>query len=255
MNCIGVNYFKAQDVNWKEWFYWYEEFCKNYDLSLNALGVSGANYGNSIKIKTFNRMKPKLEKLNFEKIESMDLISIEESDFDTSNYYTYSSIYPSEDFEISSGFIGIDEAILPLNERDVYKVIGVKTLQFINASFGYFYIKPLRKSPELYVRGRTQCAENDEEKKQLWQWDMAISNNRCDPTDLRQVYQLNFIRAGHLKREVFGMSLAEWIKSNPEHGTLEEHEDGIWIWEVSPENITLLNEKLKPTGLLVALRT
>ena len=62
---------------------------------------------------------------------------------------------------------------------------------------------------------------------------------------------MNFISAPHLKREVNGQSLQDWINSSADHGELKPLTDTLCSWVVPEDKIPAVRDVLNQNKLLV----
>lgn len=75
---------------------------------------------------------------------------------------------------------------------------------------------------------------------------------RYKKTMLRMVYPINVINQSHLEICVGGVELKQWISNNAKHGSLEELNNGLWLWVVSDNDLDYINECLGEAGVLLS---
>lgn len=70
---------------------------------------------------------------------------------------------------------------------------------------------------------------------------------------LRDVYPLNVLNSHHLAMQVKGLSLKDWIKSDPKRGSLKSLIEGqLWSWSVPENRIQAIRKVLGPERLLIS---
>ncbi|TVX93409.1 hypothetical protein [Paenibacillus agilis] len=69
---------------------------------------------------------------------------------------------------------------------------------------------------------------------------------------LRMVYPLNIMNSQHLKMEVNGVNLKEWITDSEKRGQLTDIGNDLWLWEVEMEQLEQVNQVCGEAGVLVA---
>jgi hypothetical protein len=69
---------------------------------------------------------------------------------------------------------------------------------------------------------------------------------------LRMVYPINVLNKMHLRIDVEGMMLRDWILSDGRHGTLGEMPNGMWIWQVEEKDLGDVNAALGASGILIS---
>lgn len=68
---------------------------------------------------------------------------------------------------------------------------------------------------------------------------------------LRMVYPLNFLNAQHLRIDVTGQPLDDWIGGDPARGTIEQVSPERWLWTVPEASVQHVNDILGPAGILI----
>ncbi|GIO29428.1 MULTISPECIES: hypothetical protein [Paenibacillus] len=71
---------------------------------------------------------------------------------------------------------------------------------------------------------------------------------------LRMAYPCNLLNMEHLKIELGGIALGDWIQSDPKHGILSRVREDLWMWEVEAGQLEEINRILGEAGILVAWR-
>ncbi|MBB6674775.1 hypothetical protein H7C19_29255 [Cohnella nanjingensis] len=69
---------------------------------------------------------------------------------------------------------------------------------------------------------------------------------------LRMVYPCNMINENHLRIQIQGMTLGEWIVNERSLGSLRKICNDLWLWEVGKEEIEGANKCLGDAGILLA---
>lgn len=75
---------------------------------------------------------------------------------------------------------------------------------------------------------------------------------RYKDTLLRMVYPVNVINNHHFNIEIGSVNLKEWILSDEKHGSLEELNNGMWLWTVEDDELDKLNKCLGEVGILIS---
>ena len=81
INMLILHDFAYEDVKWREAFYWFENLCKELNIeptksSIN--GIDAKNYGQSVKVMSYRGGRKKLEEYNFEQIETLSVICMDD---------------------------------------------------------------------------------------------------------------------------------------------------------------------------------
>jgi len=122
-----------------------------------------------------------------------------------------------------------------------------------------FQIDQIKKDAFGYISAILSADDCQEMENNILNWDHAYNDPYGDcgtykTGDFRDLYPLNFIGEAHLKRDVFGQTLRQWIETDSARGTLEPLNETLWTWEIPQENISALRQQLKPTDLLICFR-
>lgn len=67
---------------------------------------------------------------------------------------------------------------------------------------------------------------------------------------LRNVYEINFLSEPHLRRQVDGSTLREWITNDPSRGTLNAMSEGIVMWKVQDSFLSTVRHDLRDAGCI-----
>lgn len=295
INMLIFHDFDIKKVKWKEIFYWYEDFCNKLNITptrASVLGIDGRpyNYYRDKKTITYKGVKRKLEKYNFNNaIYELYITCMYHEKSSTSDFMSLLAVHSDENLQFDYGYkntyveLFFEESLYPVNVEK-YQELAVMLHEFTGAGYGYYHQVKLGMHPQLYSRGSSQCAPEDDgdEQKKLKRWfEDYISRNSPEVThkvhkvgnkfvpeltytenknykyklgDLRQVYKLNFLSKEHLVREVSnGLTLEQWIKLSKDHGELKELKPGFWSWAVPEERIAKVTEALAPSGIILCL--
>lgn len=253
-NCIAFHDFAGENVQWQKWF----EFCLNFftkhNLQPNKLGVSGGHYGHSTKYMSFKGGYTKLQKFNFEKIETLELVVTAIKGDYSSNFIIWVSIRPNWKHDKESVLvICIDEQLEPF-DKEHWEEIASKLQQFTKAKYGYYYRRHLRNWPWCYPNGVQvdQCFSEEDAyynsvyRRYSFRYDLGKYIGGLYQTGkLRDIYQLNFLSREHLGWQLAsGQNLQTWINSDPSHGTLVPVNNDIWSWQIPKEQVAYVKQQL-----------
>lgn len=126
-----------------------------------------------------------------------------------------------------------------------------------NPSYGTGYCMPIRRGPWLFATGTTlhPPAQNDEESCQFDRemrdnsdWFFFINdeqNSRHIASTLRDIYPMNVLSPEHLKLDVAGQSLREWIEGQG-FGKLSDISYDCALWHLSDLEIAKARKSLRP---------
>jgi hypothetical protein len=124
--------------------------------------------------------------------------------------------------------------------------------------YGYTYVLPYDVGPGHYANGivyQVGVGRPRHEEELRTRWGHILMSPASNPRTqiLRQVYGLQFLSEGHLKREIDGGTLRQWIDASADRGRLSPLVDGIWTWLIDKDSQVLAaNEALFAAGLLSA---
>ncbi|GIO65923.1 hypothetical protein NYE48_11685 [Paenibacillus sp. FSL M7-1455] len=71
---------------------------------------------------------------------------------------------------------------------------------------------------------------------------------------LRMAYPCNLLNAEHLKIDLGGIALGDWIQADRKHGVFSRVREDLWMWEVEAGQLEEVNRILGEAGVLVAWR-
>lgn len=69
---------------------------------------------------------------------------------------------------------------------------------------------------------------------------------------LRMIYPCNLVNSHHLQLDIDGVNLGEWIRDNEQRGKLTKLGEDLWLWEVEPAYLDLVNQACGEAGHLLA---
>lgn len=161
--------------------------------------------------------------------------------------------YSTTDF---GGFYHLDAQWLPpgLEEVEVCEII--ETLcSYKVLDYAIFYASDDVSEGLCYAEGENLISVYDYENPVLFSRETGgrfKGAERYKTNMLRMVYLVNVINEGHLRLEVGGGNLREWILQEGRHGVLTPKSNGMWMWEVEGNNLEYVNNKLGEAGLLIS---
>lgn len=251
-NCISLHGFKTNTINWKKWFYFVEELISCKGLEFTRICITGSKYGHSSKSILYKNGRKKLEANNFEDIEAIYIMSMNDKDDYTTNFIVYADISVDIDSNFSSLVFAIDELLMPFDQED-FKNLASKFIDYTSSEYGYYYRRHLRDSPETYSIGGSGYRSDPEDQRISNNWSLNRSIGLLGNVGiLRDVYKLNFLSKIHMDWSIFNTTLGEWIKVSPMRGEVIELMPNKWCWYVPDEYQETIRNDLIPTKILLA---
>ncbi len=233
-------------------FTYFEPFAEKFAQPWGALGITGKQ-----KLLQFKTGKRKLEKMNFEGIDSFNLLG----GVDEPGTHLNWKINVGVDFGRYSRSINFS---YPADFDIDHQAFGVQLIkdvsQFCDFEYGIGFERRYVWGPDMYCSGTISTGSRlevpDPERKQITAWGNAykFSDGKYKVGDFRDVYPYNMLTEPHLIRQVGPQTLKDWILSNPQHGVLEKVTDKHWLWSIDPEQIPAIQEALEPTGMLLCYK-
>ena len=213
-------------------------------------------YGHSVKILTFKGGLKKLQKYNFDSLESLDFTAMPNKDDYTTNFIIHTYLYPNwENSRASKVVMCYDEKLEPFNQH-LFAKMANKLHKFTNAKYGYFYRRHLWNRASMYPTGNCSLYVDEEDERlcRLWTKKYVYSDTAYRTGNLRDIYKLNFLSQEHLDWQINNyQTLHQWINSNPNHGILTELSSGFWSWYTPESQIPNIRTALIPSGIILCV--
>ena len=252
-NAIAFHDFKKTSINWKEWFYYIEEWFRKGGLIPNR--ISGAS-GKTIK---FENGKKKLEKKSFKSIEYDGVWVIATPPEVGTEMFDF--IFAVDLHDEPNGkktlvlcwddqIIKFDQFYIENLAKDLY--------EYLEPAYGYAYQRPFKLGPSFYPFGVSSgldySEEEEKEADQISKWadEYGYEDGDYKTGLMRDIYPMNFLSEVHFKQKIEGQNLKSWIESSSENGELKQLADNLWSWWVPKDKIPAIREKFIPTGLLLS---
>lgn len=248
----------SESLSWKSLYDFALKFMEKYQQKPSRMTLSGTQIKPSSKTKSFRHYNKVIQNLSFREI-SLFWIGAGYSENPGGDQHDCFIGFSADCHYGKEIFLYFRDEIIP------YESSLMKSLAFIinknsNSLYGTaFQLDQKEKGPMTYLAAILNPDDSHEMESSILNWDHAYNDPYSDcgtykTGDFRDLYPLNFIGEAHLKRDVFGQTLREWIEADLARGTLEPLNETLWTWEIPQENISDLRQQLKPTDLLVCFR-
>jgi hypothetical protein len=166
-------------------------------------------------------------------------------------------VYGDASAKVGDCVFGCDAKLMGRWPDEMVDVARVLT-SFGDFRYGIGYQRRFDRGPELYAGGISAGpidVDEFEEAEAITRWadeaSMPDGKQRHLRGHQRDVYPLNFLGAGHLRRRVAGLSLKTWIAKSRERGQLEKLTDKLWVWRVPASSLPRVRRALSAAGLLI----
>lgn len=141
-----------------------------------------------------------------------------------------------------------------LNNIDPMAVPMLRELvEALSPEYGIGYVRKFSMGPNFFAIGLNygnqlaRTAEEHEEEMQISRWGYSATPRKLWREGIiRDVFPWNFLTEPQLQGKVkeTNQSLEEWIRSDPNRGTLQELPKAVKLWTVAEENIKPVREVL-----------
>jgi hypothetical protein len=221
----------------------------------DKLAVDGP--GHSGKFVSFARANTKLLKHGFHDVVSIEFICLMDNANIWGSDYVLSAHY-SEKYSVID--VVSRSSIAPLSHAAMLP-LARRIVEAVKPGYGIGYTRDHRLGPELYAVGICKGlgpsgngvglsqAERDEAENISF-WTNGMGAHVWRQGLLRDVYPWNFLTQSHLDRSVDGIPLRRWIEQNVQRGTLSSLSDGVLLWEVPEDDLTLVRERLHASNAI-----
>lgn len=255
--------FIQESKNIRKLFYYLENWFNKNTWPPVRMSLDGKNVPKSTQTRTFKYYKKLIEKVYFEEITGFWIGATPPNhNSDLFDSVLSAGLSLAQDSRHKRFALYFHNDIIPHN-WDYIESLAKDILQWVKAGYGIAYQRDFDKGPGLYASGMITgpdryCHSEDtiieRELDNISKW-FHIYGEPEDyhHGDLRDIYPLNFLSETHLKRDVHGKTLKEWIGSNSDHGTLKPLTDILWSWRVPEDKIDSIREALKDTGIILCI--
>jgi len=257
-NGLAFHFFEKDHVKWKEFHdYVVEEILKSkFNLTPHRGLAHGENFSDTTHTMSYKGLKKKLEKFNFENLESLSLIVMLPDTESVNDFISDSCIYAKKLDDIKNAklcFLIDDE--LQSFDLNFWVKIATKFQEFTKAPYGYYFKYPFNCNPTLYPSGRDNISTEIEEYRRNIKWNRFSFKNGIN-NYIRDIYKLNFLSEHHLSLMVNDkINLKQWIKSGnlDERGTLKQINEDFYYWYVEEKYIAKIRQDLSKSGFIVCV--
>lgn len=149
---------------------------------------------------------------------------------------------------------------------DLFTTLTQKFSQVAKITYGHAYLRPVNLGPVMFAYDLSYTADTEQKldpqelsEMKFWRWERLdmVTQNRLAPFRhlsgmLRDLYPMNVLTSSHVRREICGHPLMDWIASEKRRGYLEEVAEKVWIWVVPPHDLPHLRTTLEAHGLLIS---
>lgn len=253
-NTSAFHDFKHNLIDFKGWFYCIEEWFRQENIKPTKIDYTGKNGVKGRSTIKFENGKKQLESCNFEGIDgiwvsaTLPHVGIEMIDFMFAAHLDCSSTR-------GTFMLCWDDQVTKF-ERGYLENLAKSSYLYLQPAYGYSYQREFQYNPSFYPFGMTGGNSiSREEEVQITKWQVEYSGNGNYKTGmLRDIYPINFLSANHMRIEIEGQKLLDWIQSNSSHGDLEQLLPDLWSWWIPKEDIEIVKQPFISSGLLIAYR-
>ncbi len=258
-NCIVFYDFKAEDVDLKGWFYHMVDWFERHGHPPTHVSLTGEGIKSRSK-QTYKHCQKALEARDFKGMKSI-FIDAYPLKFNDHNDHIFTSGIRLQTVGGRLGFLlCFDNDLVPFTRETLEKDIR-DLISFISPRYGFCYQREFEKGPDWYFWGVIKGLDEDKfpeeavEEERIAEWGRQYGHpqGRYHTGHLREIYPLNLLLEAHLTQKVGGQSLKTWIESSPQHGDLKPLSKDLWSWWIPQENISLVSEALRDTGIILCL--
>ncbi|MDP3371280.1 MAG: hypothetical protein Q8S21_00055 [Candidatus Paracaedibacteraceae bacterium] len=253
MNAIALHDFSIENYDHKGWVNYCVQLMNQYGLIPTRMGISAPSI-KSEKMKTYIREVKTLDKIDTNSVTSISLqATIHASDDSWKDYLFHCGLSYCHEKKVSFVLVFCDDIHHTL--KNEINEIAKNLSQYFKPKYGYYYQRMRSKGPHCYATGTVMNLEReDEESTKIDTWGKKFRiNNNYKTGDLRDIYPMNLLVNEHLNRNVLnGKTLKDFIISDQRHGALEPLDEQRFAWWVENENIPLVRESLRSSGIIIA---
>jgi hypothetical protein len=152
---------------------------------------------------------------------------------------------------------------------DLYAAITQEFSSIAGSIYGHAFLRPISLGPVMYaydlmysvgVEGANDVRRAEERQVNLWReerLDLVVQNKPAAFRHLlgmlRDVFPMNVLTPAHVRHQVFGKTLAEWIMSSEVRGHLQEVSKEVWVWILPRRDLANVRLALKSCGMLISV--
>lgn len=265
---IAFHDFKIKEIRIREVFDYIVSLFREFNVEPTRMGVTSP-LDKSKTMNTFIRERKKLEKYPADAIMSICL--------DAQSYGDLQSL-KNDLIGVYFNRSNLGHCVLVFDaqffsfEKEKTKEICLKIISFLSPQYAYMFKREFKKGPEFYpsgvlcgISGLKGMKDYSPEAEFLTQWSHKLDQKNPDAYktgDLRDIYPVQLLKTHHLRRTVLkDISLKEFIQRSPSHGLLylisdeltTPEEERYYLWYVEESEIDQIREKLRPSGVLIAI--
>lgn len=249
-NCISLHDFANMKPDLRIWTQYVIDFFKKYNILPSKISSPAKTTTKNILFQNGIRQ---LEKLNYQ-VEHIWIGALPPDH----NSDIFSAIFTANiRFRDSRTYCGLifDNEITGFDTKEINQ-IAVELSRLVKAKYGYVYQRDFNKGPTWYPYGVISGLERGEPERKLitkWQDAYCMPDGEYKTGDLRDIYPINYLSRAHIDRMILGIRFADWIKSDINHGYLEQLDEDFWSWQVEFDQIDSVREKLRHTGMILCI--
>ena len=144
-----------------------------------------------------------------------------------------------------------DNEIVPF-DYIIMNRLAINLAKLTGAKYGYGYQRDFSKTVGYEFGTCSGLKFGDLEAELISKWGRVYRKEGIYKTgDLRDVYGINYLSKAHIERIIKDKRLEDWIQSDSNNGILEQIDKDLWSWQVAPEQISPMREKLRDTGMIL----
>jgi hypothetical protein len=250
-NCIALYDFTAEKTDVKSWFYFMDNWVQNVGIPWeSASNLSG-------KLILYKNARKKYEKLDFQDIDSLGLLGGVSEPGTHLDWKTCNSLSVPKNGLSGESYLCFPNDELSFTAENLRAILK-QLLECADFKYGICYQRPYNLGPAAYASGTFAGLDrlSEEEADRIWLWSKKyfLNPHYYRTGLLRDVYPHNILIDQHLSEKVSDATLGEWIKSSPNHGTLEKITEHHWLWSIDPQHIPVAQEVLQEASLLLCYK-
>jgi hypothetical protein len=250
-NCLAFHDIDVSKINLLTVFNYVEELFQEYGLIPTRMGIT-KSADDSGSMKTYIRERKKLIELNPSNIIGVEVKATSYGSDDSQSDNIFSASFGSKKY--GSFVLTLDDQLFSFDKQKILLITN-KVIELLSPCYGYCYQREFKKGAIWYPYGVISGLPffNCPERELIDAWNKRLLNDIYKTGDLRDVYPINLLVNAHLTREIApNTTFEQFIDSDKRHGTLEKIADNYYAWIVDEDNIPLVREALRPSGMIIA---
>lgn len=249
-NCIALHDFNIATPDLRKWLAYTSDFMQEQGLIPNRMSSPTPNSRKNISYKIAVTKLDKIYNFDVENIWFAAVAPNHNSDmFDN-------ICHAGIDLEkhCTTVTLSIDNQVFGFDYQ-LWNKIALELARITGAQYGYIYQRLFMHELGYPYGVISNLEYGDPERKYISKWSKVYGapSGNYQTGDLRDIYPINILCKKHLERVVFGQSFKEWINASSEHGILEKLNSNIWSWQLQAEQIPIVREKLRSTGMVLCI--